>query len=121
MNALPEHDTAACEECGYSLAGRIMTPGASTCPECGNPFYPATPWRGKPLAPRWVLIPMFCAPLTVLLILFLVGVAFRQVLGGAALPLLLLWLVLAVAFGISWPLGFAHQLAQQSVARRERG
>ncbi len=121
MNATPDSDTAACEECGYSLAGRVGAPGVGACPECGYPFYAASQWHPRPLAPMGVLMIQFCAPMTTLLLLFLIGVLFGGKLGGATLPLLIFWLVLVVAFGISWPLGFAKLLVQQSVPRNERG
>ena len=105
----------ACEECGYSLVGV----GGVICPECGEQFDAARPWRPAPWPPAWRVAVKCIGPLVLVLVCFVSLGSMRATRNAVIWPFWVVWLG-ALVVGVLVPVGVAGAMGRACEPRVTR-
>ncbi len=111
---------ARCEECGFSLSGHAKEAAPPRCPECGMAFDLDRPWTPEAPPNTPTILWRLCAPLGVVLALFLAASLTQIGQNLLVFPFFLIWASAFGGIGLLWPIGWTYETVNAQVPRRDR-
>lgn len=109
-----------CEECGFLLSGHTKTVTLPRCPECGVAFDVEKLWTPETLPSMPTILWRLCAPLGLVLALFLAASMTQIGQNLLIFPFFLIWASAFGGIGLLWPIGWTYETVNAQVPRRDR-